>query len=155
MQRAGKPDAGSIQRQKLPDRRGTSARMPILQRCGILHQKKKSCIINKKKGDKKMAIITTYQDRGTSYLAQKGITLKIETNTSAPIPENRGKMFAKKGDEEYFPCKIDNHGNICDNAGIVIYPSKSGKIPLKAGEKGEFDPPEKDSPEWAKGPENN
>lgn len=97
-----------------------------------------------------MAIITTYRNMEYLYIAQKGVTLKIETNTSAPTPENKEKIYAKKDDENYFPCKIDIHGNICDNKGKVVFPSNSGKKPLKVGEKGKFDPPEKDTPEWAK-----
>lgn len=82
-------------------------------------------------------IITTYSNRETSFAAQKGVTLKQETNTS--LPGNPVTLYAKGPDHpDYFLCTVDSFGNVCDDAGIVVYPSGSGAHPLERGENGYF-----------------
>lgn len=48
-------------------------------------------------------------------------------------------LYAKSRDvAEYFECKIDSHGNVCDAEGTVVFPSCSGKYPAKKGDVGYF-----------------
>lgn len=82
-------------------------------------------------------MFTSYIDRGNEYAAQKGVTIKYEHLDFAPT--NKERLYAiGPNHTDYFPCKIDSCGNVCDDEGIVIYPSMSGKYPLLAGEHGYF-----------------
>lgn len=82
-------------------------------------------------------MFTSYFDRGTEYVAQKGVKIKYERNDFSPI--DKEKLFAiGPNHSNYFPCQIDSYGNVCDEKGIVVYPSMSGKYPLLSGEHGYF-----------------
>lgn len=84
-----------------------------------------------------MATFTRTQDRGNVYRAQAGI--KIKTERQDQLPGSPEEYYAKgPNDAEYFACRFDSHGNICDVNGIVVYPSNSGKYPAKKGDKGFF-----------------
>ena len=65
---------------------------------------------------------------------------KVEiTNTDARRPEDRETVYAKGLDvTDWFLCRFDSHGNICNSAGIVVFPSGSGRYPAKRGDTGYF-----------------
>lgn len=80
----------------------------------------------------------TYQDRQSSYAKQAGVTIKTVTMDHSPgRPETTYAIGP--GRSEYFECRFDDLGNVCDVDGIVVYPSGSGAHPLEQGEKGCFD----------------
>lgn len=57
------------------------------------------------------------------------------------VVDGRNKMtlYAMGNDvPDFFECRIDSHGNVCDVAGIVVFPSRSGKHPAKRGDTGYF-----------------
>lgn len=75
-----------------------------------------------------------YHDRGNEYVAQTGITVKEEICDF--LPGRPITLYAKGHDiPDYFPCRIDGYGNICDTDGIVVFPSGSGEKPLKRGDR--------------------
>lgn len=79
-------------------------------------------------------ITITYCDRGYDYASQVGVIIKTVRNDDKPeLPK---KSFAKgPGREAFFECHVDRRGNICDANGIIVFPSNSGRNPLKAGDK--------------------
>ena len=78
-----------------------------------------------------------YSDCGNLYLAQQGVTIKTVRHDYEPgHPET---MYVVGPDnQEYVPCRVDSFGNVCDESGIVMYPSGSGGRPKKKGDKGYF-----------------
>lgn len=78
-----------------------------------------------------------YYDRGNSYVAQAGVTVKAVTMEHEP---GRPTTYYAKGPDHpvYFQCTFDSFGNICDANYIVVYPSESGAHPLKRGDRGYF-----------------
>lgn len=83
-----------------------------------------------------MATIT-FSDRGASYVAQKGVTIKTVREDYKPgHPETMYVIGPDNND--YVPCKVDSFGNVCDYDGVVLYPSGSGAHPRKKGDKGYF-----------------
>lgn len=78
-----------------------------------------------------------YSDRSTSYASQRGVTIKtIREDYKPGAPET---LYVTGPDHpEYVPCKIDSFGNVCDDSGIVLYPSGSGLHPRRKGDRGYF-----------------
>lgn len=67
------------------------------------------------------------------------VVIKIERDDFEPDPQKRERQYAKgDGHPDYFLCRFDSHGNICDEEGVVVFPSGSGKYPAKAGDRGYF-----------------
>lgn len=67
------------------------------------------------------------------------VDFKAVTHDSEPDSAKRTTRYAKgPNDSDWFEYKQDGWGNICNLDGIVVYPSKSGKHPLQAGEHGYF-----------------
>lgn len=82
-------------------------------------------------------IIKTYNNNG--YPAHNGISVKTVTNTTARRLEDRETVYAKGLDvTDWFLCRFDSHGNICNSDGIVVFPSRSGRYPAKRGDIGYF-----------------
>ena len=68
---------------------------------------------------------------------RKHVQIKVEEQTGYSI--GGAKTYARgDGREEFFPCRFDSHGNICDADGIVVFPSESGKYPAVVGDLGYF-----------------
>lgn len=82
-------------------------------------------------------MFTSFFDRGTEYAAQKGVKIKYERKDFAPTDKEKISAIGPNH-TDYFPCRIDSFGNVCDENGIVVYPSMSGRYPLLAGEHGYF-----------------
>ncbi len=85
----------------------------------------------------KITTIKTYDNNG--YPAHNGISIKTIINTDARTPEERETIYAFGLDiSEWFLCRFDSHGNICDASGIVVFPSMSGRHPAQRGDLGYF-----------------
>ena len=85
----------------------------------------------------KTTIIETYNNNG--YPAHNGVSIKTITDTAARSPEDREKTYAIGLDiSDWFLCRFDSHGNICDANGIVVFPSMSGRHPAQRGDLGYF-----------------
>lgn len=67
-----------------------------------------------------------------------GVEIKTVTNTSARLNEQVTEYAKHPKSDEWFVCRFDSHGNICDANGLVIYSSHSGRYPAKPGDKGYF-----------------
>ncbi len=73
------------------------------------------------------------------YPGLVNVQFKDVTSDSEPDPAKRTIRYAKgPNDQDWFEYRQDSWGNICNTDGIVVYPSKSGKHPLQAGEHGYF-----------------
>ena len=71
------------------------------------------------------------------YPKQYGV--KIKTVEMEFEPGRPRTTYAIGPDhQDYFPCTVDSFGNVCDESGIVVYPSGSGAHPLERGEHGYF-----------------
>ena len=84
-------------------------------------------------------MITTTITHCNTYPALADVSLKTVTNTHARTPEESKVTYAMGLDRpEWFVCRIDSHGNICDADGIVVFPSESGRYPARRGDTGYF-----------------
>lgn len=84
-------------------------------------------------------MITTTITPCTAYPALAGVSIKTVTNTDARTPEESKTTYAMGPDRpDWFVCRIDSHGNICDEDGIVVFSSESGRYPAGRGDTGYF-----------------